>query len=173
MNDLNTVLLEGKLTRDPDLKFMGADINVCTFPIAVNRRYVKKGGKGFTDDTSFFIIESWGTMAVNCGQYLTKGRGIRVSGRLKQYKFKQNGIHREMVYVIAEHIEFQPQRTKKDEPKLDGETAEEPVEKPEEHKILRQTEEENEKTESSEIEDALNQRASDISEPIDVNSEDE
>lgn len=172
MNDLNSVLLEGKLTKDPDLKFMGEDINVCTFPIAVNRRYIKKGGNGYTTDTSYFIIESWGTMALNCGQYLTKGRGIRVSGRLKQYKFKQNGIPREMVYVVAEHIEFQPQKTLKDNAKPDGQTKEEPVEKADEHRIIRQTEEENEKLESSEVKDALDQGAYVSGDASEVESED-
>lgn len=111
MNNLNTVLIEGNLTRDPKEAEYAADYDLCKFPIANNRYYLKKNGEWQTE-TAYFIIEVYGQAAKACLKYLHKGRGVRVVGRLKFRKWTDNGTYRETVTIIAEHIEFQPERQK-------------------------------------------------------------
>lgn len=111
MNNLNTVLIEGNLTRDPKPVVFAGDHEMCRFSIANNRYYMKKG-VGWHTDTSFFIVEVFGAASKACVQHLRKGRGVRIVGRLKQNSWLEGGMPRELVTVIAEHIEFQPDRQK-------------------------------------------------------------
>lgn len=115
MNNLNTVLIEGNLTRDPKEVVFATDHEMCRFSIANNRYYMKKGS-GWQTDTSFFIVEVYGSASRACMQHLRKGRGVRVVGRLKQNTWKEGGVPREFVTIIAEHIEFQPDRQKAKDP---------------------------------------------------------
>jgi len=107
MNNLNTVLVEGQLTRDPER--MGPEgSSMCRMGIANNRYYFSEKEGRWIPDTSFFTIQVYGTAAESCLSRLKKGRGIRVVGKLKQYinKYTNN----EKVFIQAEHIEVQPKR---------------------------------------------------------------
>ena len=83
MNNLNTVLIEGTLTRDPESKSLSAGVNYCRLAIANNRYYCDAHGE-WKQETSFFYIYVYGAVAEACIKRLRKGRGIRVTGRLKQ-----------------------------------------------------------------------------------------
>ena len=107
MNNLNSVLIEGNLTREPELNYTSSSVPVCKFPIAVNRKY--KVNNQMQDEVSYFDIETWNKTAESCSQHLNKGRGIRVVGRLKQERWQQNGQNRTRIVIIAEHVEFKPQ----------------------------------------------------------------
>lgn len=108
MNDLNSLLIEGNLTQDPGLKYTTKGTALCTMSIAVHRNY--KSGDENKQETSFLDIESWGRIAEACGQHLSKGRGVRVVGRIKQERWEQEGSSRSKVIIVAEHIEFKPVR---------------------------------------------------------------
>lgn len=107
MNNLNSVLIEGNLTKDPDLTYTSSSAPVCKFPIAVNRKY--KVNEQVQDEVSYFEIETWNKTAESCSHYLQKGRGVRVVGRLKQERWQQNGQSHSRIVIIAEHVEFKPQ----------------------------------------------------------------
>ena len=117
MNDLNEVVIEGKLVKDPELKWIKQnETAVCKFTVAVNKRYKDKSGGDWKEDTSYFLIETWRGVAISCSKYLKKGRGVRIVGELKQYLWRDtaNGDKvRERIYIIAEHVEFQPQKSVK------------------------------------------------------------
>ncbi len=107
MNNLNTVLVEGLLTRDPER--MGPEgSSMCKIGIANNRYYYSEKAQDWIPDTSFFTIQVYGAVAESCMRRLKKGRGIRVVGRLKQYISKYSNS--EKVFIQAEHIEVQPRR---------------------------------------------------------------
>ena len=107
MNNLNTVLVEGLLTRDPER--MGPEgSSMCKIGIANNRYYFSEKEDRWIPDTSFFTIQVYGAVAESCMRRLKKGRGIRVVGRLKQYISKYSNS--EKVIIQAEHIEVQPRR---------------------------------------------------------------
>ncbi len=118
MNDLNTILIEGKLTHDPTITMITADAVVCRFSIAVNRRYMDRKKSEYIENVSYFIVETWGKVAENCAKWLTKGRGVRVVGHLKQHRWTENrpeSYPRERVYILSEHIEFSPIKNKSEE----------------------------------------------------------
>ncbi len=105
MNHLNTVLIEGNLTRDP--QYISAKEG-CSFTIANNRYYLKDGK--WVNEASFFIVFAYGRLGESCLKYLTKGRGVRVCGRLKQFTSNRRNLPQDFVFIIAEHVEFQPAR---------------------------------------------------------------
>ncbi len=113
MNNLNTVLIEGQLTRDPSLSPTPAQTQMCRLSIANNRYHLDKNGK-WVQEPSYFTVHVYGNVAGACVTYLKKGRGVRIVGRLKQFSWLDQGFKREKVYILAEHIEFQP--SKKSEP---------------------------------------------------------
>jgi single-strand DNA-binding protein len=108
MNNLNSILLEGNLVRDPEINHTPKGTPVCKFSIASNRFY--KLEDEFQKEVSFFDITTWSRLAEVCGEYLKKGRGVRIVGRLKQDRWKGNdGKGKSKVYIIADHVEFKPQ----------------------------------------------------------------
>jgi single-strand DNA-binding protein len=119
MNQLNSILIEGNLTKDPDLNSTKSGTSVCNFSLASNR-YYKKNGEG-QNEVSFFDVETWSKLAENCGEYLKKGRGVRVVGRLKQDRWVDTeGKTRTKVKIVAEHVEFKPDFKNRSEDKSDG-----------------------------------------------------
>jgi len=113
VNDLNVVLLTGRLTRDPDTKETRAGAAVTSFAIAVNR-YFKRDSGDWGQETSYLEIETWGLLAKQCAE-LTKGQVARVQGRVKQERWQDgDGNNRTKVLVIAERVEWR--RPKAEEP---------------------------------------------------------
>lgn len=113
LNNLNSVLLEGNLVRDPELSYTAAGKPVCRFSVASNRFY--KQGEETQKEVSFFDVTTWAKLAEVCNEYLTKGRGVRVVGRLKQDRWQDaEGRTRSRVQIVAEHVEFKPQLKKPD-----------------------------------------------------------
>ena len=108
MNDLNNVLLEGRLTRDPELKHTPGGTTVCNFSIATNKSY--KQNNEWKTKVSYFDITTFGKQAEICNEYLKKGRGVRVVGELSQDRWEQEGKQRSKVCIIGNHIEFAPQK---------------------------------------------------------------
>lgn len=115
MNQLNSLILEGKLVRDAVLVEPVEGFKVCKFALAVNRWYKNRNNEG-VEEVSYFDVEVYGKTAEFCQKKGTKGRDIRVVGRLKQDVWKdENGKTMSKVYVIAEHIEYKPVFQKKGE----------------------------------------------------------
>jgi len=113
MNNLNSILIEGNLTKDPLLRSTPKGTPVCTLSLASNRYY--KLETGFEKEVSFFIVDTWGKLAEACYSKAYKGRGIRVVGRLKQDRWNDaEGKYHSKVTIVAEHVEFRPE-IKKDE----------------------------------------------------------
>ncbi len=107
MNNLNSVLLEGNLVRDPEEVVIGENAaQMAKFSIAVNR-YFKNAQAEPVEEVMFITITAWGSLAKSCLQYLQKGRGVRVVGRLRQERWTdKDGGSRERIVVVAEHVEF-------------------------------------------------------------------
>jgi len=119
MNSLNSILMEGNLTKDPELKETAKGTKVCTFTVASNRYYKKDDEQ--QQEVSFFPVEVWAGLADSCNQYLKKGRGVRVVGRIKQDRWKdQDDKNHEKFKIVAEHVEFKPLFTKNDTEDSEG-----------------------------------------------------
>ena len=109
MNNLNSILLEGNLTRDPELRYTPKGTPICTLVVASTRSYKLDGER--VEEVSFVETTTWGKLATVCAEHLQKGRGVRVVGRIKQERWDDaDGTARSKVVIVAEHIEFQPRR---------------------------------------------------------------
>jgi single-strand DNA-binding protein len=103
---LNSILIEGNVVRDAEIKNTPNGGAVCTFSVGVNRSYKGKDGE-YQKDVSFFNVETWGKLAEVCAEKCEKGRGVRAVGRLKQDRWQDGeGKNREKIFVLAEHVEF-------------------------------------------------------------------
>lgn len=107
MNSLNSIIIEGNLVRDPNLKTTPNGYQVCTFNVASNRFY--RQNDQTEKEVSFFEVETWSKLAQTCGEVLKKGRGVRIVGRLKQDRWEdQSGKTISKIKIVAEHVEFRP-----------------------------------------------------------------
>jgi single-strand DNA-binding protein len=115
MNNLNSILIEGNLVRDPLLRSTPKGTPVCTFCLASNRFY--KQDSELEKEVSFFDVETWAKLAESCYNLGHKGRGVRVVGRLKQERWTgSDGKSRSKITIVAEHVEFRPEFRKEGEP---------------------------------------------------------
>ncbi|HOB28649.1 MAG: single-stranded DNA-binding protein [Dethiobacteria bacterium] len=102
---LNLVVLIGRLTRDPELRYTpGNGTAVATFTLAVDRSFANRQGERETD---FIRIVTWDKLAETCANYLQKGRLVAVTGRLqiRSYDDKE-GIRRKAAEVVARDVRF-------------------------------------------------------------------
>jgi single-strand DNA-binding protein len=113
MNNLNSILIEGNLVRDPLYRTTPKGTPVCTFSLASNRFF--KQDSGLEKEVSFFEVETWAKLAESCYNIGHKGRGVRVVGRLKQERWEgSDGKPHSKVTIVAEHVEFRPEFKKND-----------------------------------------------------------
>ncbi len=97
---LNSVILIGRLTRDPELRYTTNGTALCRFSLAVQRKFNK-------DEADFIDIVAWRTLAENCANYLGKGRLVAVEGRLQVRSYEtQDGQRRRSTDVIADDVRF-------------------------------------------------------------------
>ena len=109
MNNLNSILIEGNLIRDPEFRTTTKGTAICKFSIATNRYY--KQDNGTEKEVSFFDVETWSKLAESVNRLANKGRGVRVVGRLKQERWNDNdGRAKSRIVIVAEHVEFRPER---------------------------------------------------------------
>ncbi len=108
MNQLNSIILEGNLVRDPETKVTPKGTPLCQFSIATNRYFKQDGERN--SEVSYFDVEVWSKVAESCEKHLNKGRGVRVVGRLKQDRWTDDaGKSRTKIKIVGEHVEFKPQ----------------------------------------------------------------
>ena len=112
MNQMNQIVIEGNVVRDSQVKETPRGTRVCLVSIATNRSYKDMKGE-YQKEVAFFDVEAWGeNFSSRIAKLAKKGRGLRVVGRLKQDRWKtQEGKNSSKVSIVAEHIDFQPERT--------------------------------------------------------------
>ncbi|MCL2233575.1 MAG: single-stranded DNA-binding protein [Treponema sp.] len=107
MNNLNSILIEGNMVRDPLMRSTPKGTPICSFSIATNRFYRQESN--LEKEVGFFDVEAWGKLANSCINHGRKGRGVRVVGRLKQDRWVGNdGKNHTRVAIVAEHVEYRP-----------------------------------------------------------------
>jgi single-strand DNA-binding protein len=101
---LNRVILIGRLTRDPELRYTPSGVAVAQFTLAVDRPYSRDGGERETD---FIPIVTWRQLAETCANYLRKGRLAAVEGRIQVRNYENNEGRRVYVTeVVADNVRF-------------------------------------------------------------------
>lgn len=104
-SSFNNVILEGRLTRDPEFIKTKNNRSLCKFAIANNRYYYRN--ETFEEEVSYFDIVVWGNVAERAAKHLRKGRRVIVNGRLKQDRFvDKEGRNRSKIEVNANEVKF-------------------------------------------------------------------
>jgi single-strand DNA-binding protein len=104
--NLNRVLLAGRLTRDPELRYTPNGTAVCNFSIALNRRYKDQSGN-WQDEPTFVNVVAWQSAAENIGKFLHKGSPVLVEGRLESRSWEtETGQKRSSLEVRADNVRF-------------------------------------------------------------------
>lgn len=102
---MNKLFITGNLTADPEVRSTPSGTTVCTFTVAVNRRFAK--GDSGERETDFFRVNAWRQLGENCGRYLAKGRKVAVVGELQARLYDaKNGEKRMSLDVNADEVEF-------------------------------------------------------------------
>lgn len=105
---LNKALVYGNLTRDPDLKSLPSGIKVATFSVATNRVYKDKDG-GRKEQVDFHNVVVFARQAEIVSQYLKKGSGVFVEGRMQTRSWDaQDGQKKYRTEIVADRIQFGP-----------------------------------------------------------------
>ncbi|MDL2281432.1 single-stranded DNA-binding protein [Selenomonadales bacterium OttesenSCG-928-I06] len=105
---MNRVILTGRLTQDPEVRYTQSGKAVASFSIAVDR-YMGQGNERSVD---FIPIVAWERLAETCGNNLTKGRAVLIEGRLQIRSYETNdGQKRRVAEVIASNLEFMDRKT--------------------------------------------------------------
>ncbi|MDO8662214.1 MAG: single-stranded DNA-binding protein [Candidatus Omnitrophota bacterium] len=106
MASYNKVLLMGNLTKDPELRYTPQGAAVANLRMAVNRRYRDKNQE-LKEEVCFITAVVWNKQAETCNQYLHKGSGLFVEGRLQSRSWEDNtGAKRSVIEVRAERVQF-------------------------------------------------------------------
>ena len=110
---MNNVVLVGRLTRDPELRYIpGTGTPVATFSIAVDREFTNKEGQREAD---FINIEVWNKAAENCANYLSKGSLVGVQGSIRVDSYQnQAGEKRNATKIRANRVQFLDSKNKSD-----------------------------------------------------------
>ncbi|MBD3265940.1 single-stranded DNA-binding protein [bacterium] len=101
---MNRIILIGRLTRDPELRYTQSGIPVANFSVAVDRRFKNASGERETD---FINIVAWRKQAELVGEYLNKGFQVAVEGSLQMRKYQtREGENRTAYEVVADSVQF-------------------------------------------------------------------
>lgn len=115
--ELNVILLNGRLTRDPEIFFTSGGIAKCSFNIAVNKRVKDSKTNEWKDETFFMPIVVWREQAERCKEKLKKGSPVSVEGKLRGREYEdKSGAKRSVLEVQAVKVQILTQATGGDAP---------------------------------------------------------
>ncbi len=118
MAGLNRVQLIGHLGKDPESRYTPSGRQVCSFSIAVGRRW--KGSNGEEKQaTDWFNVDAWGRLGEICQQYLGKGRLVFVEGRLQIDRVEGDGDTRFFTKVVASQMQMLDRKPEESEEALE------------------------------------------------------
>lgn len=104
---INKVILYGNLTRDPEMRALPSGMNVCSFSIATNRVFKDRDGNK-KEEVDYHNISVFGRTADTVAQYMKKGSGIFIEGRLHTRSWEKDGQKQYRTEIIADRVQFGP-----------------------------------------------------------------
>lgn len=104
-SDLNKIIIVGRLTRDPELRYTPAGTAVCSFSLANSKTYTQAGEK--KEQTSYFDCIAWSKLGELIAEYCKKGKQIAVEGRLQQRRWDDSeGNKKSKIEIVVENFQF-------------------------------------------------------------------
>lgn len=108
---MNKVILVGRITKDPEVRYTSSDIAVCQFTLAVNRKFQSNGER----QADFINCVAWRQSAELLGKYIKKGSQIGVEGQIQVRNYEDNGgVKRYVTEVICDSITFLESKNSRD-----------------------------------------------------------
>ncbi len=104
---LNKAIIYGNLTRDPEMRALPSGIQVCSFSLATNRVYKDREGRK-QESVDYHNIVLFGKQAELSAQYLKKGSGVMVEGRLQTRSWDKDGAKQYRTEIVADRMQFGP-----------------------------------------------------------------
>jgi single-strand DNA-binding protein len=110
MASFNRVILMGNLTRDPEVKYIASGTAVTELGLAVNRTWFDKGSNEKKEEVTFVDVTLWGRQAEVAGEYLSKGKGVLIEGRLQldTWEDRETKQKRSKLRVVGEFMQLLP-----------------------------------------------------------------
>lgn len=108
---MNKAILVGRLTRDPELKTTGSGVSVCSFTIAINRRFKNSEGNY---DADFINCVAWRQQAEFLSRFFSKGRMVGLVGSIQTRSYDRDGQRVYVTEVVADEISFVDSRSQDD-----------------------------------------------------------
>jgi len=106
MASLNRVILAGNLTMDPEIRFTSTNMAVTDLRMAVNERYKDKSGE-WVEKAIYVDVTVWGRQAETSAEYLNKGSGLLIEGRLRYDQWEnKEGEKRSKLAITADRVQF-------------------------------------------------------------------
>ena len=100
---MNRFFAIGRLTKDPEKRTTQNGTSVCTFTLAVNRRYKNANGEREAD---FFPVVCWRQVADLSAQYLSKGKQVAIAGEVQMRSYEKDRQKRYVTKVVADEVQF-------------------------------------------------------------------
>ena len=115
---MNKLYIIGNATKDAELRSTQDGTSVCSFTVAVNKKFKKKGEDG--NDVDYFKVTAWRKLADICGQYVKRGNKLAVVGSVSVSTYTtQDGQTRASLDVTADDVEFLSSKSESSTPKED------------------------------------------------------
>jgi single-strand DNA-binding protein len=105
MPGLNRVQLIGYLGKDPETRSTPSGSSLCSFSVAVSRRWKKSDGES-KEATDWFNVDAWGRLGEICQEYLSKGRLVFIEGRLQTDRVERDNDTRYYTKVVASQMQM-------------------------------------------------------------------
>ena len=122
---LNKVMIIGNLGRDPEMRYTPSGKPVTTFSVATSRTWSTSDGEK-REETEWFNVVAWSSLAEICKQYLTKGQQVYIEGRLQTRHWDdQEGNKHTSVEIVANEMIILSERRESGEGTTDSESSEE------------------------------------------------
>lgn len=99
---MNKVVLVGRLTKDPELRATASGVSVCSFTVAVDRRYTQNGER----QADFISCIAWRQSGEFVARYFTKGNRIALEGSIQTRSWDDGGNKHYATEVVVDHVEF-------------------------------------------------------------------
>lgn len=117
---MNRVMLVGRLTTKPELRYTGSNLPYSRFSVAVNRTFSNNQGQREAD---FINIVVWRKQAENVCNFLDKGSLVSIEGRLQTGSYEKNGEKRYTSEVVADSVQFLDSKNSRTQGSFDGGNA--------------------------------------------------
>jgi single-strand DNA-binding protein len=104
MNDLNQIMLIGRLTKDAELRYTASNMALCKFRVASTQR--SKKDNAWVDEPFFIDVALWGKSAEAVHKYLVKGKQVAVAGQLREDHWEKDGQARSRWEINANNVQL-------------------------------------------------------------------